>query len=143
MILSTKVKLLKKIILLPKDEKILFVEAVFFLFFSKVYLFLPFRKCVKSLRQSNGMNGIADPVLLVKIRVAIARANKLAFWKNVCLVKSFAARYMLQRRNIGSTIYLGLQYKNEKELVAHAWLIAEDVFITPKGRTPYKEIFSV
>lgn len=134
--------LLKKILLLPKDEKILFIEAVFFLFFSKAMLFLPFKKCVKWMRPLSEMNGIADPVLLIKIRIAVARANRLAFWKNVCLVKSFAARFMLQNRNIGSTMYLGLQYKDEKELVAHAWLIAEEVFITPKGRTKYKEIFS-
>ena len=89
------------------------------------------------------MIAITDPIQLIKIRIAVARANKLAFWKNVCLVKSFAARFMLQRRNIGSVMYLGLQYKNEKELVAHAWLIANEIFITPKGRTQYKEIFSI
>jgi hypothetical protein len=26
--------------------------------------------------------------------------------------------------------------------MAHAWLIANEVYVTPKGRTPYKEIFS-
>ncbi len=128
---------------LPKDEKILFVEAVFFLFFSKVYLFLPFRYCIKSLRPSEEMIGIVDPLLLIKIRIAVARANKLAFWKNVCLVKSFAARFMLQRRNVGSVMYLGLHYKNQKELIAHAWLMVDEIFVTPKGKTKYKEIFSI
>lgn len=135
--------LLKKIVHLPKDEKILFVEAVFFLFFSKVYLFFPFRYCIKSLRPSEEMIAMAEPVLLIKIRIAVARANKLAFWKNVCLVKSFAARFMLQRRNVGSVMYLGLHYKNQKELVGHAWLIADEIFVTPKGKTKYKEIFSI
>ena len=134
--------MLKKFIFLPNDEKILLLEAVFFLFFSKVFLFLPFKLCIKSIRPAEELIGIVDPLILMKIKIVIGRANKLAFWENVCLVKSFAARFMLQRRNIGSRMYLGLQYKNEKELVAHAWLIAGDILITPKGITPYKEIFS-
>ncbi|MBE0650715.1 MAG: lasso peptide biosynthesis B2 protein [Bacteroidales bacterium] len=80
---------------------------------------------------------------LIEIRKAIRRANKLAFWKNICLVKSVAARFMLQRRKIDSVMYLGLQFKDKKELIAHAWLIADDIQITPKGNINYKEIFSV
>jgi hypothetical protein len=82
-------------------------------------------------------------VLLRKISVAVSRANKLAFWKNRCLVKSVTARLMLQRRNIDSLMYLGLQFKNGKELVAHAWLVSGESYITPKGRTNYKEIYRI
>ncbi len=79
---------------------------------------------------------------LRKVRNAISRANKTAIWKNICLVKSFAARFMLQRRGIGSMMYLGLQLGDEKKLHAHAWLIAEDIIITPKG-SKFKEIYSI
>lgn len=132
---------LKKIIQLPYQEKILFLEAVFFLFFSKVFLWLPFKYCIKKLDVADSFAEKGDPILLRKIQLAVARANKLAFWQNICLVKSFAARFMLQRRQIASVMYLGLQFKNNKELVAHAWLIANEVYVTPKGRTRYKEIF--
>jgi len=87
------------------------------------------------------MSETGNPVLLRKISVAVSRANKLSFWKNVCLVKSFTARFMLQRRNIGSVMYLGLQFKNGRELIAHAWLVSGKSYITPKGRTNYKEIY--
>lgn len=133
--------LLKKIIQLPYQEKILFLEAVFFLFFSKLFLWLPFKYCIKQLDSADSLPEKGDTILLKKIQVAVARANKLAIWQNICLVKSFAARFMLQRRQIGSIMYLGLQFKNNKELVAHAWLIANEVYVTPKGRTRYKEIF--
>lgn len=135
--------LLSKYIRLSKEEKMLFFEALFFLFYSKVYLFLPFRYCIRQLDPTGKIIEEGDAALLRKIQSAVYRANKLAFWKNVCLVKSFAARLMLQRRNIGSVMFLGLQFKNGKELVAHAWLIASGIYITPKGRTKYKEIFSV
>jgi len=132
--------LIRKFIRLPMDEKLLFLEAAFFLYFSKVLLMLPFRYSIKRMRPSESLTAVADPILLIKIRNAVFRANKLAFWKNICLVKSFSARFMLQRRDIGSVMYLGLQFKNGKELVAHAWLKSGEKFITPKGRTKYKEI---
>lgn len=128
---------------LPKDEKLLLFEAVFLLFFSKVFLLLPFRYCIKRLRPAGEMGVTNDPLLLTKIRDAVTRANRLAFWENICLVKSFAARLMLHRRNIGSVMYLGLQFRNGKELVAHAWLISAEIYITSKGRTDYKEIYSI
>ncbi len=89
------------------------------------------------------MRETGNPLLLRKISDAVSRANKLAFWKNICLVKSVAARLMLQRRNIGSVMYLGLQFKNGRELVAHAWLVSGKSFITPKGRANYKEIYRI
>lgn len=84
----------------------------------------------------------ADVHLLKNIRIAIERANKIAFWSNVCLVKSFAARLMLQRRGIASSIYLGVTIKNGKELAAHAWLISNGVYVTPRGDTAFKEIYN-
>lgn len=136
-------KFLRKFIQLPGDEKLLLFEAVVLLFFSKVFLLFPFRYCIRRLRPEAEMRGTPDPLMLTKIHDAVARANRLALWKNVCLVKTFAARFMLQRRNIGSVMYLGLQLKNGKELVAHAWLVSAEMFITPKGKSDYKEIFSI
>ncbi len=89
------------------------------------------------------MTAKSDPEFLRQIRNAVSRANKTAIWKNICLVKSFAARFMLQRRRIPSIMYLGLQInkEGEKKLNAHAWLIADDIVITPKLQD-FKEIYS-
>jgi len=134
---------LNKFIRLSTEEKKLFIEAIFFLFYSKIILFRPFRLCVKKLKPEESYTGNAEPEMLKKIRRAVARADKLSCWKNICIVKSFAARFMLQRRNIGSTMYLGLQIKNGKELAAHAWLIAKGIYITPRGPLKFKEIYKV
>ena len=135
-------KLLRKAIQMPFDEKILLVEAVFFLFFSKVFLFLPFKYCVSKVENNDKKSKVLTRLELKKIRNAVYRANKLAFWKNICLVKSFAARFMLKRRNVHSKMYLGLEFKNNKELLAHAWLVSSDFQVTPKGYKKYKEIFN-
>ena len=121
----------------------LLIEAVFLLFFSKVFLLLSFRYCIKRLTLAAEMRKTGNPVLLRKISIAVSRANKLALWKNVCMVKSVTARLMLQRRNIDSLMYLGLQFKNGKELVAHAWLVSGKSYITPKGRINYKVIYRI
>ena len=80
---------------------------------------------------------------MIKIKNAVRRANRLTFWKNICLVKFFAARFMLQRRGIGSEMFLGLQFKNEKELIAHACLVSCEIEITPKMISKFKEIYKI
>lgn len=135
-------KLVRKAIQMPFDEKTLFLEAMFFLFFSKVFLFLPFKYCVRKAQNKSGESTSLSYLESKKIRNAVYRANKLAFWKNICLVKSFAARFMLIRRNVDSKMYLGLEFKEGKELLAHAWLVSGDFQVTPKGNKNYKEIFN-
>lgn len=85
----------------------------------------------------------ADRATLVRVSRAVARADRLACWENRCLVKSLAARFMLQNRQIGSVLCLGLQVKQEKELAAHAWLESGGVFVTPRGDKAFKEIYKV
>ena len=133
-----------KYIRLSKEGKKIFFETLFFFFFSKLILFfILFKRCLKLLNSAEKMTVRSNPEFLRKIRDAVSRANRLAFWNNVCLVKSFAARLMLQRREIGSVMYLGLQMGTEKKLIAHAWLIAKDIYITSKGSKRYKKIFSI
>jgi len=137
-------KIINKYINLSEQEKSLLVEAVIFLFASKLLLtMMPFRWAIRFLKPKSHYQNHEIDTNITLLKVAIARANKLAYWKNSCLVQSFAARLMLQRRSIPSVLYLGLSYLNRKELIAHAWLIAEETFITPKGRSKFKEIFSI
>lgn len=43
-------------------------------------------------------------------------------WKSTCLTQAIAAKRMLRRRGIFSTLYLGLTKDDDRELQAHAWL---------------------
>ena len=82
-----------------------------------------------------------DLEYLKRIKTAVNRANKLAFWKNICLVQSVAARWMLQRRNIASQFSLGVAHDNNNKVIAHAWVKVLDFEITPKG-LDYKELIN-
>jgi hypothetical protein len=136
------IKAFERFRILSKEEKRLFFEAVFFLFYSKVLLLMPFRFCIKKLAQNNDRNEIMSPDTLTEIRNAVRRANRLAWWQNICLVKSFAARFMLQRRGISSVMYYGLKIKNKK-LEAHAYVLADGIYITPKGSDDFKVIHTI
>lgn len=128
---------------IPLNQKILVAEAICLLLASKLLLLIfPFRICKQIFRKNERLDNQPNTQTLKEIRIAVERANKIAIWKNVCLVKSFAARLMLQRRGIPSSIYLGVNITNETKLAAHAWLISGGVYITPRGSISFKEIYS-
>ncbi|WP_052181146.1 lasso peptide biosynthesis B2 protein [Alistipes sp. ZOR0009] len=135
--------LIKKFWEVPLNQKTLVAEAICFLLASKLLLLIfPFRICKQIFRKNERLDRQPSPQTLKDIRTAVERANKIAIWKNVCLVKSFAARLMLQRRGIPSSIYLGVNITNETKLAAHAWLISGGVYITPRGSVSFKEIYN-
>jgi hypothetical protein len=113
------------------------------LFLSKIIVCFPFRHYVRLLQPVKNERAEPDLKISRKISLALYRANKLAFWKNICLVKSVAARLMLKRRRIPSVLSLGLQFQDGNKLIAHAWIKSDDIFITPKGDSGFKEIFSI
>ena len=51
-------------------------------------------------------------------------------WASVCLPQAMAARWMLRRRGVASTLYLGVAIEEEKGLLAHAWLRAGRRIVT-------------
>ena len=136
-------KWIKSFFQLSGSEKILLFEAVYYLYLAKISIqIFSFKKIVKYLSKETKDNISPEPELLRNIKFAVSRANKLAFWNNVCLVKSLAARKLLHKRRISSRIYLGLRFENDKKLSAHAWLVCDGFFITPRGDIQFKEIMS-
>ena len=119
-------KFLRKFIKLPAHEKWLLAEAVGFLFLAKAMLLvLPFKLCLRTIKANRVNDKKADMDTLKQIRKAISRANKLALWKNVCLVQSFAGNWMLGRRNIKSKLMIGVSHNHGNNLIAHAWLVVD------------------
>jgi hypothetical protein len=50
-------------------------------------------------------------------------------WKSRCLVKALTAQYLLKKKNIPSTLYLGVG-KDGERMTAHAWLRTGRYYIT-------------
>jgi hypothetical protein len=63
-----------------------------------------------------------------EIRWAVEAAATRLPWKPVCLPQALAAHWMLRRRAIPSTLYLGLDAKQGYD--AHAWVRVGPVVVT-------------
>ena len=63
-----------------------------------------------------------------RIKWAVATAARLLPWKPVCLPQAVAAQWMLRRRGIPSTLYLGTDPANQ--YAAHAWVRAGRIVVT-------------
>lgn len=63
-----------------------------------------------------------------RVRLAVARAARLLPWKPVCLPQAVTAQWMLRRRAVPSTLYLGTD--PERGLDAHAWVRVGGVIVT-------------
>lgn len=63
-----------------------------------------------------------------EIRWAVEAAAANLPWKPVCLPQAVAAQWMLRRRGIRSTLYLGVD--PGRQLDAHAWVRVGDVVVT-------------
>lgn len=131
----------KKFIGLPRLEKILVLEATLLLFMAKLLLFvLPIRHCVKLLASKGLDNTDPEMAQLLRIKKAIHQTRWLMHWKNKCIVMCVASRWMLQRRQIPSTLSLGVVFDENKKLRAHAWIKVGEFQLVEKGEG-FSEIF--
>jgi hypothetical protein len=117
----------------PNNMKLL-MEAYFFLGWGRLLKFVPFSKIAPKLgdrMKETPFDYIeSNRKLLGLISQMIQLASKYTFWESECLVKAYAARKMLERRGITSTLYLGTGRNEDGKLVAHAWLRSGPFYIT-------------
>ena len=128
-----------------RTERILLLEAFVFLGVARLgVLILPFRRLAGSL---GGHMKVADanvsPADLRRARMvggAVRSAANYTPWESVCLPQAVAARWMLKRRRIPATLYLGVakDLTDPGTLAAHAWVSCGPVILTgAKGHSQY------
>ncbi len=107
-------------------ERWLLADAVCSLAIARaVILAVPFRRIARWLdRTPREPARVPDPSLTRAVRRAVMIAAHHVPWNAVCLPQAMAAKSMLARRGVASTLHLGLARKGAAELLAHAWLEA-------------------
>ena len=136
---------LTKFLARAPDERALALEAAAWLAMSRLAVrFLPFRWIAPRLgRHMAVLPKASDPAheeILKKVSWAVAAAARHVPWEAVCLPQAMAAKAMLRRRGIGSTLYLGIS--REERVAAHAWLRAGRRVITGGPVSPRYTIIS-
>jgi hypothetical protein len=120
-----------------RTEKMLLLEAFLFLGMARMgVLILPFRWLAKTLGQhmrEDKTSVPADDLKLARMIGATVRsAANYTPWGSVCLPQAVAAKWMLKRRRIPATLYLGLMKDKTitEKLAAHAWIRCDHIILT-------------
>jgi hypothetical protein len=120
-----------------RAERALLVEALVLLGIARLaVLVLPFRWLAVSLGKPMKETGTeANPSDLLCARMvgqAVCSAARYTPWESVCLPQAVAGQWMLKRRNIAATLYLGVAKDETKSdsLGAHAWLRYGNAILT-------------
>jgi hypothetical protein len=71
-----------------------------------------------------------------RVGASVEHVARLTWWRSMCLEKALAGKWMLRRRGIASTMYVGMARKGS-EFVAHAWLVGEGQTLTGAGNISY------
>jgi hypothetical protein len=133
--LSKLIKKIKIFIYLSGLSKKLLVEAVVYSALARLVIStVPFKKYKNYIGKYNEETPYEIEnekyVVIKKIAWAIRVVCTRTPWECKCLVQALAAQRMLKKRNIKSTIYLGLKKDQKDNLNAHAWLRCGQEFVT-------------
>jgi len=156
--------LMAKIAQLLKMDRVqlaLFVEAVFSLALARFYVrFFAFKNYIYRVGKPQSLEELEDgePVsenelkILRQVSQEISRAARNIPWDAVCLPQAMAGKWMLKRRNLSSTMFLGVakekaavasdirkleQGEWQQGLKAHAWLKVGKFVVT--GRQGHRQ----
>jgi hypothetical protein len=120
---------------LPGADQALLIEASLCLGIARLAIkFLPFRWIKRGWGESQAAPpekpDATPPELLERISRAVAKASRHLPWDCACLAQAMAAKAMLKRRGIPSTLCLGLTTDGEARVRGHAWLKCGEQVLT-------------
>lgn len=61
-------------------------------------------------------------------------------WESKCLVRALTARFLLHRKHILTTMYLGVGKDENGAMIAHAWLRCGDKYVTGGDGSTYATV---
>jgi hypothetical protein len=126
---------LEKFRALPAARRRVLLEALLALAAARsLTLLMPFRHYSRWLGQPGAGTPAASlppdtAQIAGQITWALAAAGANVPWDAPCLARAVAGKWMLRRRGIPSTLYLGAA-RDQNDLTFHAWLRAGDCIVT-------------
>lgn len=124
----------------------LLFEASLFLAASKLSLkVIPFKILSgwlgEAMAESAPVASCADSHLLNEIPWALKAIARRFKWSRQCLVQAMAAQWMLQRRGLTGTLYLGVRKDDTNVLAAHAWLRSgSDILVGGENQPDFRVV---
>jgi hypothetical protein len=129
---------LRTVLAMPMTDKCLLLESLTMLGAARTaVVMLPFRWVATVLgKQEPTIDAGDDTAVDLNVRrvgTMVRRASKNVPWTSKCLDQAIAAKLMLARRGLPTTVYFGVRTDKNGELTAHAWLRSGSQFVTGGG----------
>lgn len=110
------------------------LEALIYLGLARVLKALPFSRIApflgKRMMETPHVHEWSNERMITQVSQAVKVMSRHTIWESQCLVRAIAAKKMLERRRIESTLYLGTARDESGNLIAHAWLRSGPFYIT-------------
>jgi hypothetical protein len=121
-------------------DRLLLLEALAWLILAKLLIHgIPFRwlapRLGKRMTQSPATVTPKEQAIGKRIGWAVEAVARHSPMKFVCFPQAVAAKWMLRRRGLTSTLYLGLKMESEDKLAAHAWVRLGDRILTGREQS--------
>ncbi|RED63035.1 lasso peptide biosynthesis B2 protein [Cohnella lupini] len=126
-------KTIRKLFSLDAEMLLLLLETFAYLAWARFLVWLPFARIAPSLGSwmaETPHRSNQQETILIKLSKALHMTSRHTFWDSKCLVRAIAAMKMLDRRHMGSTLYLGTAKDTNKKMIAHAWLRSGTFYVT-------------
>jgi hypothetical protein len=122
------------------------LEAAFFLAASRLSLrLIPFKILSgwlgEAMAESAPAVCWADSQVSTDLPWALEAIGRRFQWSRQCLVQAMAAQWMLRRRGLTGTLYLGVRKDDANALAAHAWLRSgSDILVGGERRQEFRVV---
>lgn len=127
------------------EDKILFTEAFILTGIMRYkILHVPFNKLKTQLgeynEESSEQVSLDEYRVVKKVRNAVVNTSRYTPWESLCLVQSMTVQKMLKKRNISSTLYLGVNKDTSNEMKAHSWIRCGQIYVTGGDGSGYATV---
>jgi len=118
------------------DKFLLLIAGMLSLYFGLIVLIFPFKSIVSILGTKAKVlsNELSLPEIqkVKRVEKCISRLSRHFPIKIKCLPKAMAAKYILKRYGLDSTLYIGVSLVKTKSFHAHAWLVCGGIIVSGK-----------
>ena len=123
---------LRKLSNLNGADKWLLLRATGWLAIARIMLVaVPFRRLSERLPSKHDSTPVTPDVgLIERVGRSVAIAANHVPWRSDCFPQAIAARMLLNRCGLASTIHIGVERVGDDELSGHAWLTCGDTVVT-------------
>lgn len=121
-------------------DRLLLLEALAWLTLAKILIHgIPFRwlapRLGRQMAQSPEAVGDSDRALARRVGWAVEAVARHSPIRFACFPQAIAAKWMLRRRGLPSTLHLGAKVEEKDRLAAHAWLRVGDRILTGREQS--------